>query len=303
MFLGQGLMTGLRKRQVEEKKCWSLQGEGDPDQMVASLLQMHFTLPYLPLAHSRTVKDRTLSQPLCVWRWVEGVGGSGTCSGPWSSLPDPILPNPSSSSTQMLQLCTAPTDENLILGYWPQTSHPLLTVPISERQIQPTSGLISRGDGFGEWKALFVFAKHNWNQGLRMAPLQDLVLSIGVFLRLLYLSTCSHVALCNVTCTYRILYVSSFLHLFVRLDVWEILGSWLWWSLLQCDRSSRFYFRPRDTPCRSHQESDNMSVWRRCILSGGCVFSHPEGPQPQSHPLVVIKKAVLWHFKADKKNK
>lgn len=55
----------------------------------------------------------------------------------------------SSSSTQMLQLCTAPTDENLIRGNWPQTSHPLLMVPISEGQIQPRNRLILRGDGFG----------------------------------------------------------------------------------------------------------------------------------------------------------
>ena len=58
--------------------------------MVSSLLQMYFTVPYLPLAHSRTVTDRVLSQLCYVWRWVEGVGGSGTCSGPWSSLADPI---------------------------------------------------------------------------------------------------------------------------------------------------------------------------------------------------------------------
>lgn len=37
------------------KMCWSLQLGGDLDQMVASLLQMHFNFPYLPLAHSRTV--------------------------------------------------------------------------------------------------------------------------------------------------------------------------------------------------------------------------------------------------------
>lgn len=79
---GRDRVAGLRKGQVGGKECWSLQLEGDLDHMVASLLQMHFTFPYLPLAHSRTVTDRALSQPLCVWRWMEGVGGSGTCSGP-----------------------------------------------------------------------------------------------------------------------------------------------------------------------------------------------------------------------------
>ncbi len=65
-------MARLRKGQVEGRKCWSLQLEGDLAQMVASLLQMHFTFPYPPLAHSRTVTDRALSQPLCV-----EVGGGG----------------------------------------------------------------------------------------------------------------------------------------------------------------------------------------------------------------------------------
>lgn len=76
MLLGSGLcgwaMEGDRCR---ERRDWSLQLEGDLDQMVASLLQMHFTLPYLLLAHCRTVTDRVLSQQLWVWRWVAGVGG------------------------------------------------------------------------------------------------------------------------------------------------------------------------------------------------------------------------------------
>lgn len=93
-------------------------------------------------------------------------------------------PPSSSSSTQMLQLCTAPTDENLIRGYWPQTSHPLLVDPISEGQIQPRNRLILRGDGFREWKTLFVFAKQHGSWGPWTAPLQDLVLSIGLFLLL-----------------------------------------------------------------------------------------------------------------------
>lgn len=82
MFLGQGFVAGLRKGQVEGNKCWSWQLEGDPNQMLSSLAQMYFTFPYPPLAHSRTVTDRVLSQLCYVWRWVEGEGGSGTCSGP-----------------------------------------------------------------------------------------------------------------------------------------------------------------------------------------------------------------------------
>lgn len=107
-----------------------------------------------------------------------GVGPAVGLDPAWQIQYTPL----SSSSTQMLQLCTAPSDENLILGYWPQTSHPLLTAPISEGQIQPRNGLILRGDGFGEWKTLFVFAKQHRSRGLRPAPQQDPVLSISLFL-------------------------------------------------------------------------------------------------------------------------
>jgi len=50
----------------------------------------------------------------------------------------------------MLQLCTAATDGNPILGYWPQTSHPLLQIPIIEGQMHPRKRLIAIGLGFGE---------------------------------------------------------------------------------------------------------------------------------------------------------
>ncbi len=151
--------------------------------MVPSLLQMHFTFPHPPLAHSSTVTDRVLSQPLCME--VDG-GGKWEWDLQWALI-QPGRSNarpPFSSSIQMLQLCTAPSDQNLILGYWPQTSRPLLTVRIGERQIQPRNRLILRGDGFGEWKTLFVFAKQHRSWGLRTAPLQDPVLSTLLFLLL-----------------------------------------------------------------------------------------------------------------------
>lgn len=141
MFL-RSRFRGLGKGQLEGNKFWCLQLEGDLDQMVASLLQMHFTFPYLPLAHSRTVTDMALSQPLCVWRWKWDLQWALIQPGRSNTPTIPL----SFSSTQMLQLCTAPTDENLILGYWPQTSHPLLMVPIGEGKIQPRDGLILRVD-------------------------------------------------------------------------------------------------------------------------------------------------------------
>ncbi|KAA8586062.1 hypothetical protein FQN60_007631 [Etheostoma spectabile] len=73
-----GFVAGLRKGKVEGKKCWSMQLEGDLEQMVSSLLQMHFTFPYLPPAHSRTVTDRALSQPLCVGRMSQHAPSSST---------------------------------------------------------------------------------------------------------------------------------------------------------------------------------------------------------------------------------
>lgn len=76
----------------------------------------------------------------------------------------------------MLQLCTAPSDENQILSYRTQTSCPLLMVPISEGQKLPKSRLILWWDGFGKWKALFVSAKQHGS------PLQNPLLSIGLFL-------------------------------------------------------------------------------------------------------------------------
>lgn len=173
---GQSFVARLRQGQVEQRSAgfcslkviwtrWS------------PLLQMHFTFSYLPPAYSSTVTDTGLSQLPCVWRQVEvRVEPAVGLDPAWQILYSPS--HFSSSSTQMLQLCTAPSDENLILGYWPQTSHPLLTVSISEGQIQRRSRLILRGDGFGEWKALFVFAKQHGS------PLQDPLLSIGLFLLL-----------------------------------------------------------------------------------------------------------------------
>lgn len=134
-WAGEGTAGG---KQVLVFAAWRWSG---PDGCL-SLLQMHFTFPYLPLAHSRTVTDMALSQPLCVWRWKWDLQWALIQPGRSNTPTIPL----SFSSTQMLQLCTAPTDENLILGYWPQTSHPLLMVPIGEGKIQPRDGLILRVD-------------------------------------------------------------------------------------------------------------------------------------------------------------
>lgn len=55
MYLWSWLRGWAKEGAGGGKMCWSLQLGGDLDQMVASLLQMHFNFPYPPLAHSRTV--------------------------------------------------------------------------------------------------------------------------------------------------------------------------------------------------------------------------------------------------------
>lgn len=76
MFLRSGRRAGaMQGHRCGERQAWSLQLEGDLDQMVTSLLQMYFTFPYPSLARSRSVTDRALSQQLWVRRWVAGVGG------------------------------------------------------------------------------------------------------------------------------------------------------------------------------------------------------------------------------------
>lgn len=55
MYLWSWLRGWAKEGTGGGKMCWSLQLGGDLDQMVASLLQMHFNFPYPPLAHSRTV--------------------------------------------------------------------------------------------------------------------------------------------------------------------------------------------------------------------------------------------------------
>lgn len=197
-----------------------MQLEGDLYQMVSSLLQMHFTFPYLPVAHSRPVKDRVLSQPLCVWRWVEAVGWVWDLlwaliqPGRSNTDPHPHLRLPSSS--QMLQLCTAASDENLIRGYWPPTSHPLLTVPLSaDGKCSQEMGLSWEETLWGKWKTLFVFAQAAWKPGTQDDSHAGLIdsASSSRYLGLLHLSTCSRVAQCNVASTYRMLYVPSVVRL------------------------------------------------------------------------------------------
>lgn len=95
--------AGLGKGQALVSAAW-----GDLDQMVSSVLQMHFTFPSMLLAHCRTRADRALSPVLC---------GYNTCSGLWSSLADQHPPTASSSSTQMLYHCTAPANENQTWPY------------------------------------------------------------------------------------------------------------------------------------------------------------------------------------------
>lgn len=110
--------------------------------------------------------------------------------------------SPSLSSTLMLQLCTAPTDGNLIPGYLPQTSHPLLAVPITEWQIQPRNKLISRGNGFEKGLSL--------PSGMETG---DCSLAGAFFFlpfSLLYLSDQCHVAWCTVPCPCIMLKVPTF---------------------------------------------------------------------------------------------
>lgn len=101
---------------------------------------MLFTSPYLPLALSGTVSRYGLiGACVCVEVDRRGVGPAVGCDPAWKI--QYLL------ATLALQLCAHPTDGNLIPGYWPQTSHPFLSVPISEWQTQPRIGLILRGDG------------------------------------------------------------------------------------------------------------------------------------------------------------
>lgn len=127
-----------------------------------------------------------------------GVGPAADLDPVWQiEYSPPTPPLFFSYSTQMLQLCTAPTDQNLIPGYWPQTSHPLLTVPISEGQIQPRNRLILRGVGFWEMEDFVCLCQSARELGDSGRPLlQDPVLSTRLFLLLPQVTLPEHLFSC-----------------------------------------------------------------------------------------------------------
>lgn len=180
--------------------------------------------------------------------WV-GVGPALGLYPGWQIQYSSPQPTPLSCPTQMLQLCTAPTDENLILG-WEEVGGKFVAHSLSVRSKYRQEIILSfQRLGLG---TLFVFAKQQGSQGLcrtwfyRLAPFSS-------YLRLLYLTSPPHLTLCNGPCTYSMLGVCLFPHLFV--------------NLMSVRLSTPLWFRP---------------------LYYGFLFSVPE-----THPLGAIKKMVI----------
>lgn len=153
---------------MEGEKCWSLQLEGDLDQMASPLLQMYFTFPYLPLAHSGTVTDRPYRS-----RSVCGVGGPALGLDPAWQIQYSTAPPPLRTDAALHQL--------MKIRFWAiglkLPTHFSRCVSAKGKYSQEAAYLERRW-GLGEWKTLFVFAKQ---LGSRWT-LRDPGLSISLFL-------------------------------------------------------------------------------------------------------------------------
>lgn len=204
--------------------CWSLQLGGDLDQMVASLLQMHFNFPYPPLAHSRTVNRQGLiTTPLCV---EVGVGPAVGRDPAWK-----IQYSHSSSSAQIMQLCTAPTDGNLIpgyIGFKPPTRFSGFP-SVNGKYSQETAYLERRW--FGEW---FVFAKQKGSWVRLLCSIYQTPFTLGYSTRILALML-------------HLCFVVSLLFKRCNSHVWQLSWPQQCWCVSYYSYSSSFSFQHRAT--------------------------------------------------------
>lgn len=145
--------------------------------------------------------------------------------------------------------CSAPTDENQILG-WPQTSHPLLTVPISEGQIQPKPGLSQEEMGLGNWRLCLSLPSRTEAQDSGR-------LLRGPAFFLSWASSSSHLRLLHFT-------VVSMFYCVMCLAVTEYCKSQLYFPFLGSQLMSMFQysssFQQRPPQMMIH------SLWRMCVF-------------------------------------